>query len=388
MVQAAGQGTAPAHERDRTPASVRVERRPDVTVVTLAGRLDMAGTARIWPEVRGIQVSSPCVAVQADAVTYCDSSGVALLYDLECRTTRAGKTFELHGFPEDFQPLLDMFTAKDFDCAAGAAPRPKSLPEAIGATVVAGLQDLVSLVGYVGELVLALLYAAVHPGKVRWKDTFRVAQNAGVAALPVVMLIGGLIGLVLGFQSAITLRRFGADTFLANFVGLSMVRELGPLMTAVVLAARSGSSFAAELGTMKVQEEIDALSTMGLDPVRFLLTPRVIAAVVMTPLLTAFSTAAGLGGGAIVSVFTLDLPLSIYTNKLQEILAPQDVIGGIAKAFVFGILVTGVGCIRGLQTSGGAIGVGVSTTRAVVSGIILIAVTDSLFSFLYYALGI
>ena len=371
-------------------AEVGVERGKDQVVLRLSGRLDMRTTAMAWAEVRRAvgEIPSAKVVVSAAGLTYCDSSGIALLYDLQCRTLRAGKEFQLLEFPEDYQPLLDMFSAKDFSCAFEPGPKPTSLPEVVGAQTVAALQDFKSLVSYVGELVLALVVGLLHPQRVRWKDALRIAQTAGVNALPVVALIGGLIGLVLGFQSAVILRRFGADTLLANFVGLSMVRELGPLMTAVVLAARSGSSFAAELGTMKVNEEVDALSTMGLDPVRFLLVPRVLAAVVMTPLLTGFSIVAGLVGGAIVSVFTLDLPLPVYTNQLREVLGAKDVIGGIAKSFVFGILVTSVGCIRGLQTSGGAIGVGAATTRAVVSGIVLIALCDSLFSFLYYALGI
>lgn len=367
-----------------------VERGQDAVHLRLSGRLDMDTTAAAWADVRRAvgEVPRTKVVVSAGGLTYCDSSGIALLYDLQCKTTRAGKEFQLLEFPDDYQPLLDMFSPKDFLCSFEPGPKPTSFPALVGEQTVAALADFKSLVAYVGELVLALVAGILHPQRVRWKDALRVAQTAGVNALPVVALIGGLIGLVLGFQSAIILRRFGADTLLANFVGLAMVRELGPLMTAVVLAARSGSSFAAELGTMKVNEEVDALSTMGLDPVRFLLVPRVLAAVVMTPLLTGFSILAGLAGGAIVSVFTLDLPLPVYTNQLREVLSPKDVIGGIAKSFVFGILVTSVGCIRGLQTRGGAIGVGAATTRAVVSGIVLIALCDSLFSFFYYALGI
>ena len=372
------------------PASLHASRAGETITLTLSGHLDMHTAAAVWAQAKralGARLP-PHLVIAAKDLAYCDSAGIALLFDLQCRASRSGTRVEIRDFPEHFQPLLDMFRPDDFLCAFEPGPTPKSIPEVVGEYTVAILRDLTALVTYVGELTLALLAAAVSPRHVRWKDAFRTAQQAGVNALPVVMLIGGLIGLVLGFQSAITLRRFGADTFLANFVGLSVVRELGPLMTAVVLAARSGSSFAAELGTMKVNEEIDALSTMGLDPVRFLLTPRVIAAVIMTPLLTVFSNLAGLAGGAVVSVFTLDLPLPIYTNQLREILAPKDVLGGLVKAFVFGILVTSVGCIRGLQTRGGAIGVGESTTRAVVAGIVLIALADSLFSFLYYSLGI
>jgi phospholipid/cholesterol/gamma-HCH transport system permease protein len=166
-----------------------------------------------------------------------------------------------------------------------------------------------------------------------------------------------------------------------------MVRELGPLMTAIVLAGRSGSAFAAEIGTMKVNEEIDALTTMGLDPVRFLVVPRVLAAVFMTPLLTVYANLVGIIGGAIVLV-SLGFPLVAYFNQVLSAINYVDFLGGIVKAFVFGVLIAGIGCLRGLQTGTGASAVGDSTTRAVVSGIVFIVATDGLFSVVYFYLGI
>jgi phospholipid/cholesterol/gamma-HCH transport system permease protein len=167
-----------------------------------------------------------------------------------------------------------------------------------------------------------------------------------------------------------------------------MVRELGPLMTTVVLAARTGSAFAASIGTMKVNEEVDALYTMGLDPVRFLITPKVLAAVLVTPLLTAFCTLSGIVGGAVVSVTILKLPLVVYTNQLLNVVELHDFLGGMAKAMIFGILVAAIGCIRGLQTRQTPTAVGEATTSAVVSGIVLIAITDAVLAVLYRILDI
>jgi phospholipid/cholesterol/gamma-HCH transport system permease protein len=183
------------------------------------------------------------------------------------------------------------------------------------------------------------------------------------------------------------LRQFGAQLFIANLIGLSMLRELGPLMTAIILAGRSGSAFAAELGTMKVREEIDALKTMGLDPVRFLIVTRVVAAVCMTPLLTIFADLVGLIGGSVV-MLSLGFPLVTFFHQVQYALSYGSLVGGLVKSFAFGILVAAIGCLRGLQTGTGATAVGQSTTSAVVSGIILIAITDGIFSVVYYYLGV
>jgi ABC-type transport system involved in resistance to organic solvents, permease component len=168
----------------------------------------------------------------------------------------------------------------------------------------------------VGELCAALGRAIRHPGLVRWRDAWLTAELAGVNALPIVALLGFLLGLIMAFQAAIPMRQFGADLYVANLIGLSILRELGPLLTAIVLAGRSGSAFAAELGTMKVSEELDALTTMGLEPVGFLVVPRVIAAVAMTPLLAIFAGVFGLIGGAVV-MLSLGFPLVTYMNQVQ-----------------------------------------------------------------------
>jgi phospholipid/cholesterol/gamma-HCH transport system permease protein len=263
----------------------------------------------------------------------------------------------------------------------------RGLVEEIGEGVVEIWRDIQILVSFVGELSVALLRAAIHPRSIRWRDALAVAEVVGVNALPIVALISFLMGLIMAFQAAVPLRQFGAELFIANLVGLSILRELGPLMTAIVVAGRSGSAFAAELGTMKVREEIDALKTMGLDPVRFLIVPRVVAAVAMTPLLTVFADLIGLLGGAVV-MRSLGFPLITYFNQVQYAVSYGSLIGGLVKAFVFGILVAGIGCQRGLQTKTGATAVGESTTSAVVSGIILIAITDGIFSVIYFYLGV
>lgn len=378
-----------ASEQTEERALLAVERAPGGAVrLVLGGRLDARTLPRIWrPATRAVSSSRVRnVEIHASGVTYCDAVGAALLVHLRDVAEGRGGDIRLVDFPEAYQPVADLLLR----------PRPKRRPppervgfvERVGVSAAGMFRDGIALVAWIGELVAALVHAVTHPRSVRWKDALRAGQTAGVDSFPVVVLVGGLIGLVMGFQSAVQLRRFGGDIYLANLIGVSMVRELGPLMTAVVLTARSGSAFAAEIGTMKINEEVDALRTMGIDPVRFLATPRVIAAVLATPILTMFANIAGIAGGAVVWVVTLGMSLPGYASQLEQALVLQDLFGGLAKSIVFGLLVAGVGCVRGMQTRGGASSVGSSTTSAVVSGIVLIALTDSAFSVLFYHLGI
>jgi phospholipid/cholesterol/gamma-HCH transport system permease protein len=359
-------------------------------VLRLRGRLDARTVATIWQQaLKGIEVrAGQSVRIDTRDVDYCDGAGVALLVDL-LRMPRAPQAgVSLGDTPEAVQRMLSPFRIADFavDVDADRPPRPtlrRRLADAIHDLGV----HLYQQVMFVGEATAALAHAVRHPRQVRWRDALDVAQEAGASALPIVMLIAFLMGVILAFQSAVAMRQFGAEIFVANLVALSLLRELGPLMTAILLAGRSAAAFAAEIGTMKVNEEISALSTMGLDPVRFLVVTRVLAAVVVMPLLTVVANLVGLIGGAVV-MLTFDVPLVTYFNQVTSAVSPTDLFGGLFKATVFGLLVAGVGCLRGLETRGGPAAVGISTTRAVVSAIILIVVADGVFAVVYFHLGI
>jgi phospholipid/cholesterol/gamma-HCH transport system permease protein len=214
-----------------------------------------------------------------------------------------------------------------------------------------------------------------------------VAEKAGAGAVGITALMGFLIGLILAFQASIAMAMFGAEIYTADLVVIATFRELGPLITCFVLASRSGSAFAAELGTMKVNEEIDALRTMGIDPVRFLVLPRIIAAVFVTPLLTMFNNLLALVGCFVVMVATGFAP-EVVVNQLHHAADLVDLLGGLAKTLVFAGLIAEIGCLRGLQTGTGASAVGEAATRAVVSGIVAIVAVDGLFAVVYYCLGI
>jgi phospholipid/cholesterol/gamma-HCH transport system permease protein len=205
-------------------------------------------------------------------------------------------------------------------------------------------------------------------------------QKTGVDALPIVGLISFLLGLIIAFMSSVQLRQFGADIYVASLVSLAMTRELGPIMTAIIVAGRSGSAFAAEIGSMRISEEIDALFTMGFDPTRFLAIPKVIASLVVVPLLTLFSDLFAILGGLVVGALMLDLTANAYTAQTFATLTPFDVFLGVLKSAVFAFLISWIGCFRGFRVRGGAASVGEATTSAVVSSIFLIILTDSVFS--------
>ncbi len=309
-----------------------------------------------------------------------------LLSELERRQRAAGGSYRLEGLGEDSVRLVAKVAPTVGEVGTDAPPVRPSLPVRVGrgaAEVTAGVRDVVV---FTGHLAVAVAGVVVHPRSLRFRDAVGVAEEAGIKAVPIIFLIGLLLGLILAFQSATAMQRFGAEIFVADLLALSTLRELGPLMAAIMVVARSSSAFAAEIGTMKVNEEIDALTTMGLEPVRFLSVPREIAGVTVVPVLAMLMNLSTLAGGAIVMV-SLGFPLRLYVNRILDAVGPADMLGGLAKAFVFGVIVVAAGCLRGLQTGKGADAVGLSTTSAVVSGIVLIAVTDGIFAVVFYMIG-
>ena len=237
----------------------------------------------------------------------------------------------------------------------------------VGSAVINGLSYLGSLAALAGRAAFNAFIGPFLGRPVRFQSAVGQAMEAGVRALPILSLITFFIGLILALQSAYELRRFGALNFVASAVAISMSRELGPLITAIVVIGRSGSAFAAEIGTMKVSEEIDALETMAIDPVHFLVTPKFIAMVLMLPCLTIWANSMGILGGSLFGVLQADFTWSRYINASLEALFLRDVVTGLIKSFMFGVTITAVGCLEGLSTGGGAEQVGRSTTRAVVA---------------------
>ncbi|MFH1037315.1 MAG: MlaE family lipid ABC transporter permease subunit [PVC group bacterium] len=368
---------------------LKVERDGARTVFFLRGNLEARGGGGIWKEaVTLLENEKPRqLIVDGDGVTYCDVAGIGLLIDLKARQEEHGGTFEVRNFPEKYRRLLDLFPP-DIVRDTGRQERAReSIPDEVGRAAASWLGNLRTTVAFIGELSSALFFAVLHPAQARWNKCWGVMEAAGVNALPIIALMGFLIGLILAFQAGVPMRQYGADIFIINLVAITLVRELGPLITAIIVAGRSGSSFAAEIGTMKVNDEVNALITMGLNPVKFLAVPKVLAGILVMPLLTIFTNIFGMIG-AIFVVMGMGYPLITCLNRLVDSVSVGDLLGGLFKTLVFGLLISGVGCLRGLQTKAGAQSVGVSTTQAVVSGIILIIFSDGIFAVIFYYLGI
>jgi len=243
--------------------------------------------------------------------------------------------------------------------------------------------DCINFLAMTGEMASSLWYAVKNPRKIRYRETIYYMDVCGTDAVPIVVLICFLMGLILGFQGAIQMHKFGTDIFVADLVGLSIVKELGPLMVAMICTGRAGSAFAAELGTMKVGDEIDAMITMGFVPSRFILVPKVIALVTVMPILTVFGDVMGILGGMFVGKIKLDIPIIAYYNRTVIAILPQYLMEGLLKSIVFAVLIAGVGCLRGLEAKNDTQGVGRATTSAVVSGIFLVIVADTLLTILF-----
>lgn len=355
--------------------------------LALQGRLDADGVVALWPRVREALGAAPgaTVVVDAAAVDYCDGAGLALLVDIQRQPRPAAVAIQ--GLAERFQRLLDQFDASQFAAPLPVAVEDTSLLHRIGHASHELGGDLKAQLAFIGEAGRALVHALRHPRRVRWGDALAIAEEAGVNALPIVTLVAFILGIIISYQSAVAMRQFGAEIYVADLVGISMVRELAPLMTAILLAGRSGAAFAAEIGTMRVNEEVDALTTFGFDPVRFLVVTRVLAALAVTPLLAVYADVVSILGGALV-LLTFQVPLVTYFNEVFTLVSMNDLFGGLFKCCVFGIVIAGIGCLRGLQARSGAAAVGIATTRAVVSALVLIVLVDGAFAIVYYHLGI
>jgi phospholipid/cholesterol/gamma-HCH transport system permease protein len=356
------------------------------STLTFTGELDAESTPVAWRNLEAELAATRLSALQVDVrQLICDSAGLALLYHLSVGGMTPGANVTLSGLSPELQHLLRSFSREDLHALQEHKPGCSFFVEDVGAAASSWLCDLRQQIEFIGEVALDVMTSLFHPRRMHWKEVFRIFELAGVNALPVVSLLTFLVGMVIAFESAQPLSELGAQVFVANLLGLVMTRELGPVMAAIMLAGRSGSAFAAELGTMKVNEELNALQTMGLSPVRFLVIQRVVAGILLTPVLTIYAMCAGLIGGIPV-LLGLGFPLRMVLLQIQSSLHFGDLAEGLGKSIVFGLIVSAVSCLRGLQTGEGPRAVGESTTRSVVSSILLIIFADVIVAAITYNL--
>lgn len=357
--------------------------------ITVPESLDVHSVASIWSELEEIIKSDSyrVLIIELAHLKYFDGAGVSCLLHCEDMVLKAGKKIELIGLKSEYKKLMTIYGDLDGEDFIKEEELYTNIPLYLGQATYGLLEKFYMQIAFIGEILYEFLLFLINPFRLRWKDCFKIMELVGANAVFIIGLIGFLLGLILAFQAAIPMRQFGVEIFVANLVGLSLVRELGPLITCVILAGRSGSAYAAEIGTMKVNEELDALTTMGLSPIKFLVLPRMIAMFFVTPFLSIYFIFAGLIGGSVV-LLSMGYPLVAYTNQVIKAVGIGDALGGIMKAMVFAIIVAAVGCYQGIITGSGAQAVGISTTKAVVIGIIMIAITDGAFAVLFYVLGI
>ena len=372
-----------------TECEVDVQLGPDGHArVALKGRLSSRTVVNCWNRLeqsfRGANIKT--LEVDVSGVDFCGGAGFALLRYLNVGRMTPGAKVSVVGLAAGFQTIFEGFTAQDYD-AFHPRPQKQSHPliEEAGHATRQMLGDLRDQVDFLGGVAANLPPSLVNPKRMRWPEVRHVFELSGANAVPIVSLVSLLLGFIIAFESAQRLADFGAQIYVANTITIVMVREMGPLMTAILLAGRSASAFAAEIGTMKVNEELNALQTLGLDPIRFLVVPRLMAGVLVAPLLTCYSILMGVVGGALV-MLGLGFSLMLILHQMALSVRLNDLAVGISKSVVFGIIVSGVGCWRGLQTEQGPSAVGLSTTRAVVTSLLLIIVADACFSTITYFL--
>ncbi len=326
------------------------------------------------------------VRIRADQVGAWDTSIILFVVAVQQDCAARKVPCDLSALPEKMRALIGQLDGAQGRIAP--AVRTESFLAAVGNAATGLWPEARVILRFIGECVIGLSHGLKRPRRFRWTDCFDEMQQCGAMALPIVGLIGFLVGLTLAYQAAVELRQFGADIYVADLIGLSIVREMGPMMAAVIVAGRTGAAFAASLANMKMNEEIDALEVLGIPPVDFLVMPRLIALGVMMPLLALYANAVGILGGVVVASGILQIPPTAYWVETRSIVDLSDVSSGLIKAAVFGILIGVSGCLRGLQAERSAAGVGRAATSAVVTAILLIIVADAVFAVLFHVLGI
>jgi phospholipid/cholesterol/gamma-HCH transport system permease protein len=352
-------------------------------IVSLKGNIDVRTSASALKGIISIIRKKTPLSLVIDmaGVRYFDDYGALILMEIRQMLIQNKGNFRTVNLSE---PVKEILSGIVFDenqrCISLVRKKSQNLFVRFGDATIRHANHIRQMISFVGSVILAFAHVVTHPRSLRVGDILLIMERTGTDALPIVGLISFLLGLIMAFMSSLQLSQFGANIYVASLVGLAMVSELGPIMTAIIVAGRSSSAFAAEIGTMKISEEVDALFTMGFNPTLFLAVPRIIASVLVVPLLTLFSSMFAIAGGLFIGVFMLDLTMSAYINQTMEVLTLFEILWSLMKSVVFAALIAWVGCLRGFQASGGAAAVGNAATSAVVSSIFLIILFDSIFA--------
>lgn len=369
-----------------TSAWVRIERKDSVLLIKGGGSWIATQIHEIDEPLRAIDAKSiKSLVLDLNDVTDFDTSGSWVIERLIRSLKRNKVKYDIKTRDETLLAILEQIEKFDYDRPVDFTPPSplKNWVEEVGVAARKASVETYRITEFLGHLTVVLFRCLRHPSKLRWVSIVSTFNRVGLNAVPIVSLIAFFIGVVLVYQGSSQLKQFGAEIYTVNLLGISLLREIGILLTAILVAGRSGSAFAAQIGTMKLNQEVDALQTFGLDPMEVLVVPRVIALVVALPILTFIADIIGLAGGAIMSYTSLEISFRQYITQLNGSFSPSSFWVGIGKAPIFGFLIAMVGCYEGMQVQGGSLSVGKKTTRAVVTSIFLVILMDAVFSVLF-----
>ncbi len=359
----------------------------DGDAITLDGDLVISTIESVnWSAV----ADSTASAIDIGAVDRLDTAGAWAILKLQRRLTQAGRKPTITGATDLQTDLLATIENNMPDDGAPATPRVTVADrlESFGHSTVRGVGQAIAITGFLGQVVATIGYLVLHPRQVRWTAMFHHMQQVGLSAVPIVALMAFLIGVVLAFQGAAQLRQFGAEVFVVDLISISILRELGILLTAIIVAGRSGSAFTAAIGSMKMREEIDAMRTLGLDPVTILVVPRTMALIFMLPVLGVIANFSGLVGGALMSWFELGVSPGVFRIRFASNTDVWHFGVGMIKAPFFALIIGIIGCYEGMQVKGDAESLGRLTSLSVVLSIFLVITADALFSIFFAVVGV
>lgn len=368
------------------PAAVN---QPTPEELALSGSWTARGIGTIGAQLDALSVPEKLV-IDGAGIESLDTAGAWVLQKLLRRLRGEGNLVEMRDLPPEFAGLLDVVEQQAADQSAPpplASAAPSKL-EDLGRNAAAACEQIMALLSFIGECAFAFAGCIAHPTRFRWRPILFNIRSAGWDALPIVGLLSFLLGIVVAYQGADQLRQYGANIFVADLVGLSMLREFAPLITAIIIAGRSGSAYAAQIGTMSVTEEIDAMRTLGIAPMDILVLPKIIALLIALPLLTVFADVLGVLGGMIMARAQLAVSFGEFLDRFVKAVSITAYLIGICKAPVFAAIIAVIGCFQGFRTQGGADSVGRQTTRSVVQSTFLVIVADALFSVAFSALDL
>ena len=365
---------------------ITIEKRPRSTVLHLKGlwRLERIAEIELSTLIRELPPTKPLVWDVSEIEGF-DSAGVLLFREWYEKSTTLYDEVSVRGYtPKQKELYLLLSSVK----GENLSPKERGFFEGVGRKLFNGIEQTVAFITFLGHFFATWWSTLLHPSKIRWKEIAYHLHQSGWSALLIIGLTSFLVGMVIAYQGSVQLAKFGADMFIVETVGISITRELGPMITAIVIAGRSGSAYTAEIGAMKITEEISAMRTMGFDPYHFLVLPRVIALMIALPLLIFFSDMIGIFGGMVASSMQLHISMTQFIDRLYEVLELKHYLLGMIKGPIFAFVIATIGCFRGFQVSDNTESIGLQTTASVVNGIFLVIAFDALFSVIYTEFGL